>query len=234
MKISWSDSGNLKQITFDATPSETHLISATVTEHPVEKGVALTDHVRPNPFKITLEVVISNTPIDLPSSADDSFTDGAKRQAQQVSLSLSPSSQMTQGANNGAAAKFQDTSPSANATAFQFSVQFDRVRKIYEALQNLVGNSTPITIQTSLCLYDNMEIVNISVPRSVEMGANALRFTMDCQEIRTVESQTVPTPAPVAQPQKRGHKPTKEETDKKRATALHNIVGSIKTAFGSH
>lgn len=234
MKFSWSDNGNLKQITFDATPGETHLISATITEHPVEKGVALTDHVRQNPFKITVEVVISNTPIDLPSAADDSFTDGAKRQSTQVNLSLQQTQQITQLASGSSPSKTSSLSPSAQATAYQFSSQFDRVRKIYEALQGLVDNATAITIQTSLCLYDSMEIVSISVPRSSEMGANAMRFTIDCQEIRTVESQQVATPAPLAQPQKRGHKPTKEETDKKRATALHNVVDSISGFFKAH
>lgn len=232
MKFSWSDNGNLKQISFDATPSETHIISATITEHPVETGVALTDHVRQNPFKITVEVVISNTPIDLPSAADDSFTDGAKRQSQQVNLSLAQTSQITQLASGSSPAKTSGLSPSAQATVYQFSSQFDRVRKIYEALQTLVDNATPITIQTTLALYDNMEIASISIPRSSEMGANAMRFTIDCQEIRTVESQTVPTPAPLAQPQKRGHKPTQQETDTKRATALHNVVGSVKSYFG--
>lgn len=228
MKFSWSDNGNLKQISFDATTSETHIISATVTEHPVETGGPLTDHVRENPFKITVEVVVSNTPIDLPSAADDSFTDGVKRQQQKVDLSLKPSQQITQlaqGPNSGA--QSSATSPTAQATTYQFSSAFDRVRKIYEALQNLVGTATPITVQTSLALYDEMEIVTVSVPRSVEMGSSAMKMTVDLQQIRTVESQTVATPAPLAQPQRRGHKPTKEETDTKKATFLHSLIAGL-------
>lgn len=206
MKIAWSDSGNLKQITFDASPGETHLWTATVTEHPVEKGVAITDHVRPGAFRISLDLVVTNTPLSLPGSQDDSFTDGVTRSSGQQQL-------------GGAL---------GTATVYQWSAQFDRVRKIYDALTDLIGNAPQdgITVITSLALYDSMEIVNISVPRNASTGANAIRFTLDMQQIRIVESQTTATPAPKVVQQHKGHKPTKEETDKKKASLLHNIIKS--------
>lgn len=200
ISINWSDGGNLKRVMFDAGVGETHLWTATVTEHPVEKGVAITDHVRPGAFRISLDLWVTNTPIDLPSGADDSFTEGAQRTTSALAL----------GGNLG------------SATTYQWSAQFDRVRKIYDALTTLIGDPpvSGITVLTTLATYDSMEIVNISVPRSASTGNNAMHFTLDMQQIRIVESQTVATPAPKVAQAHKGHKPTKEETDKPKAASM--------------
>lgn len=47
----------------DAVPEERHRLSATATEIEVERGVDITDHVRPNRDPLTLDVVISDTPL---------------------------------------------------------------------------------------------------------------------------------------------------------------------------
>lgn len=205
MKITWSDQGNLKALTFDATPGDTHLWTATVTEHPVEKGSPITDHVRAGAFRLSVDVVISNTPLSLPNANDDSFTEGVTRQSTQMPLGLAL----------------------GDATVYLWSADFDRVRKVYEALTDLIGNPPQdgITVMCTLALYDSMEIVNISVPRSVETGSSAIRFTIDMQQITIVESQTVATPAAKIQPKHKGHKPTKEETKKELVSALTNLVG---------
>jgi hypothetical protein len=49
---------------FDAVISERHDGEVDVTEHPVEKGANITDHARPKPWVVTIEAIISNTPID--------------------------------------------------------------------------------------------------------------------------------------------------------------------------
>jgi hypothetical protein len=47
----------------DATVSETHEFSSEVTEHPVENGADVTDNVRARPIRITMDCVVSDTPI---------------------------------------------------------------------------------------------------------------------------------------------------------------------------
>lgn len=49
----------------DITKMETHSLEAEVTDHPVEKGSTISDHVRLNPIEITLECLISDTPIGI-------------------------------------------------------------------------------------------------------------------------------------------------------------------------
>lgn len=51
-------------ITLDASLKETHTGESDVTEHPVEQGANITDHVRPRPSQLTIEGVVSNTPIN--------------------------------------------------------------------------------------------------------------------------------------------------------------------------
>lgn len=49
--------------TFDATISEHHIHTAEATMHPVERGVDITDHIQVKPFALTLEGIVSNTPL---------------------------------------------------------------------------------------------------------------------------------------------------------------------------
>jgi hypothetical protein len=47
----------------DATLSEDHDHDADVTDHPVESGAAITDHVRIRPLVVSLEGIVSDSPI---------------------------------------------------------------------------------------------------------------------------------------------------------------------------
>jgi hypothetical protein len=56
----------------DATLSETHEHPSKVTEFPVEKGIDIADNIRPEPIKITLECVVSDTPLGRVKQARES------------------------------------------------------------------------------------------------------------------------------------------------------------------
>ncbi len=47
----------------DAAPTESHTFDSTVTEHPIEEGSDVTDHVRVRPDRVSIEGIVSNTPI---------------------------------------------------------------------------------------------------------------------------------------------------------------------------
>jgi len=47
----------------DAAPVETHSLNSATTEHPVEEGADVTDHIRILPDMLTIEGVVSDTPI---------------------------------------------------------------------------------------------------------------------------------------------------------------------------
>lgn len=48
----------------DATTSENHRVSNQVTSHPVELGVEVADHIIAQPDEISIEGVLSNTPVE--------------------------------------------------------------------------------------------------------------------------------------------------------------------------
>lgn len=56
----------------DVSVRETHAITAEVSDHPVEDGAAVSDHVRPQPRSIEIEGLITNTPIEEPQSHAES------------------------------------------------------------------------------------------------------------------------------------------------------------------
>lgn len=59
------DGGPYADITFDATTSLDDSNKATVTRHPVETGVTITDHVTVDPRTVSLRAVFSDTPLPI-------------------------------------------------------------------------------------------------------------------------------------------------------------------------
>lgn len=50
-------------LALDCTVTETHTATSTVTQHPVESGANITDHIRPDPVKLAITGIVSDTPI---------------------------------------------------------------------------------------------------------------------------------------------------------------------------
>jgi hypothetical protein len=50
-------------VLIDVCTEETHELANTVTDHPVEDGANISDHVRPQPDRLTLNCFVSNTPL---------------------------------------------------------------------------------------------------------------------------------------------------------------------------
>lgn len=55
-------------LTLDSTIAQVFVSSAVVTEHPVESGVAITDHVQPQALRVAVEGVVTETPYQLQDS----------------------------------------------------------------------------------------------------------------------------------------------------------------------
>lgn len=54
---------SIGSVELDASVSEQHTGAVEVTDHPVETGGAISDHARPLPETVTIEGLISNTPM---------------------------------------------------------------------------------------------------------------------------------------------------------------------------
>lgn len=66
----------IDSVVFDAVVNEAHSGEVQVTDNPVERGVDVTDNIRPKPEQIILDVIVSNSPLD---EALDGSPDNPKR-----------------------------------------------------------------------------------------------------------------------------------------------------------
>lgn len=217
--FSWVDAnGKASDLLLDASPGRTHTASAQVTEHPVEKGTPATDNIRPLPRKLSIEGMITNTPLGAPPTA---------QQIVQSGIVLSPLPQNDAGGGAGfTAGKYaveiwpQTTNnsylrgprPPYSLVAWQQSGKFDRVKTSFVALVLAVQHGCIFTISTSLNEYSNMAATSMVVTESSH-GAQALQFTMEFQELRIVETKTVLVPARQAEKDTGSHAPSKPSAE---------------------
>ncbi len=66
ISIFYPDSkARLGELIVDAFIKESHTLSAEITEHPVEDGNVMADHIISKPFCLSIDGIISNTPMTL-------------------------------------------------------------------------------------------------------------------------------------------------------------------------
>lgn len=151
--IAWSEGEADYVIVFDAITSDTSEVTATLTTHPVEAGADVSDHKRPGPRRLTLEAIVSNSPLgDVPESG------------------LGPS----------------DVRLLSDGT---YTAPFDRVRDVAESLRYLVESDILVSVSTAVADYDALSLVAVSSPKTD--ATDSVRFTIDAEEVRIVETRTV-------------------------------------------
>jgi len=159
-------------MTLDCSVSESHDRSSIVTDNEVEDGASVTDHVRLNPIKLTIEGIITDSPISAIQSLGGlvAETFAQKKTDNPVLASLAAS-----GAGSVIGLLFNsDRSPEA----------------AFEALEELWQKREPFKVVTKLKRYESMVIESLTAPRSKEVG-RALRFTMALKQIRILKKETV-------------------------------------------
>lgn len=202
--IMWQAENNSQtfSIRVDATVAETHSFVNTVTDHPVERGAAITDHVRPDPVRISISGMISNHPHYLPedhvggSEEDYQLVDVATPGIARIfpiTAASDPVRAITSGfrapPNAAVMSRFQ-AGYYASAKVRTFTLSFDRVRAVFDSMTDLRDKGTLLRVETSLRTYDDMVIESFSVPRDANVG-EALVFDLALKQVRTVEFKTV-------------------------------------------
>ena len=156
---------------FDAVSSEVHEGSSVLSEHAVGEGSPITSHKRANPKRLTIEAVVTNTPLGLPPPSGY----GAG----------SPITQRLAGSNDNA----------IGGAVLVYSATFDRMGDVEATLDRLRLEATNVTISTRIRTYENMQIVAVSIPRKPDDG-DSLTLTIECQQVRIARSRTVASPIP--------------------------------------
>ncbi|MBK6532610.1 MAG: hypothetical protein IPF99_24350 [Deltaproteobacteria bacterium] len=170
--IEWVDgTGNTLLVELDATPTQAWESTAEVTKHPVETGSAIGDHVKPANDTITVEGILTNTPVIVPATQ----MQGATRAPGTLDL------------------------PGGGSVSVQrWSGPFDRVSECRELLRSLVKAGLPATLSTGrregLRFDDNLVLVRFRVDRDATTG-NSINVSLDFEQLRVVSTSRVAVPA---------------------------------------
>ena len=232
--LSWTDTSqlaaaglpNFAEMHFDAVISEEHEHASEVTEHTVEQGVNVVDHVRPLARRVTLEVFVSNTPV-------------GSRDAQRAPIQFAVA--VPNGATTPSLGTITVPQPHQDGfLAFLNGGTSQVLGGVLQAVGLVQGNVTSYTPQTAaappyqdninfnvdqfigasdypLQAFDNLEVLrttatllNVNTPKayytdmvleSVKMSRSqkagtGAYFTLMFREIRFVNSSVVNAPAP--------------------------------------
>lgn len=199
VQLLWKDAknGQVYHLTVDASVQETHTIANEVSEHPVEKGVNIVDHVRALPIQVSIQGVISNTPIRTPLDF------GENTRLKDVKIK---GAQPTVGSTIGrpfpiAGALLSHVPlplPADTAVVQGFDPPFDRVKACWNQILKLQADGQLIAITTTLHNYTSMAIESFVANRDAKSG-NALFFTLTAKQVAVGKTEAVSVPAlPIA------------------------------------
>jgi len=193
--------GLLTLLAFDATITETHSRKAAVTEHPVEEGSPVSDHVLPSAQEISMSAVVSNTPIyvDQDYSATAPLQAGgvvgtlpltglASRWIKNVEVKggfvqpYKPPGFPRYAAPITVTPAVRDTEQyAASAKVLQFPAPSNRVRDAWRILDELMLEGTVCTVHSELNIYPAMVLVSMSAPREAK---DSVEFELEFKAVR--------------------------------------------------
>lgn len=192
------EDGSGRIVTFDVIESETHETISEITAHPVEKGVEITDHVRPQPDRLSVIGVITNQPIfinpitergellDFPFEAPEYFPS-----AEALLTSPGGALRFGVGALSNAIGDLLGLNEQS-AKLLSFGAPFNAIIETYETLIELQKNAVLLSIFTPVRFYVDMLIERVATPRTA--GDASVAFQIDFRQIRVVESGSVTAP----------------------------------------
>jgi len=230
--ITWTDAaGRSHALNADLVATGVDERTAEVTEHPIEDGSAVSDHVVQLPGTLTLELVQTQTPI---SDANESRMQSVSEELEFRQSQFSPGglfalSQAVVGlVNAGIGALFGGPEPlRVKVLQVPGGANIDRVNEFHDELIRLQQDATPIKVTLAGREYPDVLITKITKT----LAKGSARFAIDVKTFRTVTTATASLPDPETtrnNPKKtRGNKSAKDADDpsKSRKSLLKMLVG---------
>lgn len=218
-------SGELVAFEFDIVSGESHGASASVSDHPVEEGTVISDHVNPDPRTLNLTVRVSDTPINMASLqaiVGAPLLGGpvrvrlASARLKRISDlrvtggyglgALLPSNAITGITGRGYVeprvepAEFEAMDTSIDAQFFGFTEQLQRRMWVHRNLTALCLEGRPVQVSTEYRYYPSMLITQVTAARD---GTRSQTFDIQMREFRTATTQSVTLKAKPRPAQKR-------------------------------
>jgi hypothetical protein len=184
--------GTLLPLVLDASPEQRHRASAVATEHAVERGVAITDHVRPERRVLSLDVIISDTPIRSTPALGGS--------EQPTRLDLPARAARTKGpSRNGDAWQGAPLEPEAAPEIYALLFTPDstptRVADAWSLVLRARDHALLAVVTTHLETYEDMVLIDAGVTNTAA-DRTWLRAELTFAQIRRVSTELVDDPVP--------------------------------------
>lgn len=221
--ISWEDeNGTTQTLDVDVVMAATDRRTAKLTDHVVETGATITDHVIIQPEELTLELVVSQTPLKGKGFARQKTAieyKGTKLTSKQYPLEIPPSrfqpggfflvSAGAQaaigaivgllgggvGASGMTGSEVQQTSGSGSIDVLQADQPVDRVSEAHDRLIEIMNGALPVTISFKGRLYNQYLLTEVELTQAAgSFGAG--KFKVQARAFRTVTGTTVELPDP--------------------------------------
>lgn len=182
---------------FEAVLSESAEHMVTATEHVVEEGANITDHVRENPRRVTLEVFLSNTPITVAGPLDMQITfetlDVPKRESNGP-IGITPGALIQAGA--AAISNLLNGAKTYRAAVLKAQAPGPKVvREVMQLLEGWQSSKTLGKVYLPWRTYESMIIEKLTPTRDPTTG-DAAKVSIEFREIRLVEARLVSAPKP--------------------------------------
>lgn len=225
-QLTWKgETGQTYTLTLDASIHETHTATSTVTDHPVERGSNVADHIRPDPDVLTMEAIISNTPHFLPvDHMGGVILEDREIKGAQITAADRIAGIPLAGGAVGLVAGFAPiptgllgrigTSEYITAVVQGFTGEFDRVTECYRELLRIRSDGQLVRILTTLRSYDNMALTSLEVSREARTG-NALAMSLAFKNVRFGATKNEPVPLLPVKAAEKGTKTKEEHTEHK-------------------
>ncbi len=178
--------GKIDLLLVDATINETPNYESEISDYPVELGPDVTDNIRLKPITLSIDGLISESPITLKGAAASLATSAAAAVAGPLG-GFNPQLATVAGGYIGSAL-FKDTVNGEDADGNNRALNpADLARKVLEDMWN---NKQIFTIVTKRRKFESMVIEKLSFPRTQADG-HALKFSISAKKIRIVQPETV-------------------------------------------
>ncbi len=192
----WTTKAGLnKALYFDCCLSESTELDSDATENPVEEGANVSDHVKKQLNKISLELFVSNSPIEDVNDRGMSLKSvPLKFERYNAPLPLNPLGAVTSLASAAIGALIGGNDE-VNAQVYKFGTDFDAVAETLTILETLRDTAQLIDLVTPKRLHESMFLEKISMTRDAKSGDGAT-FKIDVKELRKVKVSLVNAPVP--------------------------------------
>jgi hypothetical protein len=184
------------------TIDEHHTDILEITQHPVEQGASISDHVFIRPFEVTIRCSWSNSPSSPGSLVGNIAGALTNKAVGALSSAVTNAAHNVIGGSaltNLAVANLQGLTESA-LTSFGATVNTGTgtgttvVQDVYASLQKLQQSETPFDVYTGKRMYTNMMIKMLTADTD-KTTENSLSATLQCQQIIIVNTVVTSVPS---------------------------------------